>query len=255
MKQIKKIYKTLNLSTYKADGLYIPFDPTWNRVLINLSGGADSAILTFLLCKHIEDNNYNCTVDVVSYIRMWKTRPWQSSIALNVYNWLKNRFPDIVKNRYTTFIPPELEMGAIGLINDLGRPGDAIIGTSYSQYLQAQHGYNAIYNATTKNPPGNTNPRRVVTRDNPQIERSILALLGTDGWFLTPFTLVAKDWIVKQYVNNDVLDLLNTTRSCEGEFSELNYKTYIPNQIVPICNECFWCDERAWAKKEAGIDD
>ena len=42
-------------------------------------------------------------------------------------------------------------------------------------------------------------------------------------------------------------DLFNITRSCEGEFNGINYKTYTPGQFVPLCNECFWCKERAWA--------
>jgi len=56
-----------------------------------------------------------------------------------------------------------------------------------------------------------------------------------------------KDWIIKKYDEENILDLLNITRSCEGEFEDLDYTTYTPGQTVPICGECFWCKEREWA--------
>ena len=62
-----------------------------------------------------------------------------------------------------------------------------------------------------------------------------------------PFVYTKKDWIIKQYFENDIEDLLNLTRSCEGEFDGINYNTYTPGQHIPICGECFWCKEREWA--------
>ena len=64
-----------------------------------------------------------------------------------------------------------------------------------------------------------------------------------------PFVYTTKDWIVKQYFEHSIQDLLDITRSCEGEFEGLDYTTYTPGQHVPVCNECFWCKERQW-----GID-
>lgn len=55
---------------------------------------------------------------------------------------------------------------------------------------------------------------------------------------------VRKNQIIKEYLNLGIKDLLDTTRSCEGEFEGLNYKNYIPYQEVPVCGNCFWCKER-----------
>jgi hypothetical protein len=57
----------------------------------------------------------------------------------------------------------------------------------------------------------------------------------------------SKDWIIKQYYEHNIEDLLKLTRSCEGEFDGIDYLTYTPGQSVPVCNECFWCKEREWA--------
>ena len=255
----KKIYKNTGLTTHEFDNLLIPLNPNWKRAVINLSGGADSALLAFMICKTAEDNNYDFRLDVLSYIRMWKTRPWQSSIAENVYNWLKNRFPDIIGERYTMYIPPELECGAIGTIKigkEQERCLDAVIGLSYSRYLQYQNKYAAVYNATTLNPSSSTHDSRCIDRDNVPARTENVAMLDKDtGWLLVPFRLTEKDWVLQQYINNDILDLLNITRSCEGEFTDITLETYTVGQHIPECGTCFWCEERNWAKKEVGIDD
>ena len=64
---------------------------------------------------------------------------------------------------------------------------------------------------------------------------------------MQPFVHTMNDKIIKQYYENDITDLLNITRSCEGEFENITYKTYMPGQFVPTCNNCFWCKEREWA--------
>lgn len=252
-KSRNKLYNKTDLAFHDINGIKIPLNPEWKKLLINLSGGADSALLAFIICKIIEDNNYDCKLEILTFIRMWKTRPWQYSIALNVYNWLKNRFPDIISERYLYYIPPELEHGAIGKINKTGSAGDAIISYSYSQYLQYQNNYEAVYNATTKNPTGTTHPFRVIERDNPKST----ALINTDNgrYMLFPLMLTEKDWVVMQYINNNILDLYNTTRSCEGEWPDITFETYTEGQQVPECNQCFWCEERTWANKKAGNND
>jgi len=66
-----------------------------------------------------------------------------------------------------------------------------------------------------------------------------------------PFVNVQKDWIVRRYIENNINDLFNITRSCEGEFKNLNYTNYTPYQTVPTCGTCFWCLEREWGIKHA----
>ena len=64
---------------------------------------------------------------------------------------------------------------------------------------------------------------------------------------ISPIKFVSKDWVVKQYKDFKILDLFDITRSCEGEFNDITFKTYKPGQFVPLCNTCFWCKEREWA--------
>jgi hypothetical protein len=66
-------------------------------------------------------------------------------------------------------------------------------------------------------------------------------------WALHPLRFVEKDWVVQQYMTQNIQDLFDITRSCEGEIQGINHTNYVSNQYVPECGECFWCKERKWA--------
>jgi len=134
----------------------------------------------------------------------------------------------------TTFITDEY--GAL-------KPGNRIILRAHNEWVAHTYNLDAWYAAVNKNPdidiPGAL----------PERNEGVLPLhmkhMGVD--ILHPFVYTSKDWIIKQYYEHNIKDLLNLTRSCEGEFDEIDYLTYTPGQSVPICNECFWCKEREWA--------
>ena len=75
------------------------------------------------------------------------------------------------------------------------------------------------------------------------------------------FTLVEKDWIIEQYKNLDIMELFNTTRSCEGDADDFKplgmdhmWYSYVNDRNIKECGKCFWCLERNWAKEKAGIE-
>lgn len=231
------------------DGVNILLDDTWERIAISVSGGADSALLSFLICSLIDQST---EVHIINHTRMWKTRPWQSHDGLVVYNWLRNRFPNIKFTRHTNFIAPELEYGNIGptLVDEYGKnvSGDNIEQRAFAEYICHTFNIDAYFNGITCNPK-NTDIIGMPERDlNPTPDNQHLEKMQHMGkWAIHPFRFIDKSWIIKQYINYDLLDLLNITRSCEGEFENINYTNYQPGQDVPVCNECFWCKEREWA--------
>ena len=216
----------------------------WKRIGISLSGGADSAILAYLICK-----NVSTTTDIhfTSQIRCWKTRPWQGPVADGVIDWFKNRFD----NNFTVhknLVPPELEEPTDYLIKDeygKMKSGNRIILRSHNEYIAHQYNLDALYGGVNMNPDIDI-PGKVAERD----EGHLLPHFVHNGVDIChPFVYTKKDWIIRQYYENSIEDLLDLTRSCEGEFEGLNYTTYTPGQHVPECGECFWCKERQW-----GID-
>lgn len=245
---------------HDMNGVGIPLAADWRNIGVSVSGGADSALLAYLICKIINEHNFFTNVHIISNVRMWKLRPWQRYNSLEVFRWLKNRFPNINIVRHENFIPPEFEWGIQGpkIIDEYGelKSGDTIEIRSHAEFVAHQENLDAYFNAVSHNPPvhltGEMDHRNIEpTLDN--LSKMITTHMGRVSCH--PFRFVQKDWIYRQYLTFDLLDLYNITRSCEGDteqfpeiFNGLNYETFTPGQFVPVCGQCFWCLERHWAE-------
>lgn len=247
-----------DMTKFKKTGtLFIPFDKEWTNVGISLSGGADSALLAYLLASFVEEDQ-QVTFHMISHIRLWKTRPWQRYDSYRVYSWLRTKFPHINFVRHENFIPPELEYSDKGanIVDEYGnvRSGDQIIVRSHAEWLAFENKFDAWFSAKSKNPSDPNITKGMPDREveHPDVNELIKKHEGTLACH--PFLYIEKDWIVKQYVDNDIMDLFHTTRSCEGDFEHLDYTNYVPGKYVPECGECFWCQERNWAKEKNNVE-
>jgi hypothetical protein len=128
-------------------------DPTWKKIGISISGGADSALLSFLICS-----NTDADIHFTNQIRLWRTRPWQEHVADQLVTWFKGRF----KNRFylhRNLIPPELEWADKGptIIDEYGKlkSGNQIILRSHNEYIAHKHKLDALYGGLNQNPSVN----------------------------------------------------------------------------------------------------
>jgi hypothetical protein len=234
--------------------LYIPFSDNWRSVGIALSGGADSALLAYMICDKIPSNRADFTVHVINNIRCWKTKPWQQTDAKSVIRWLENRFPNITFKVHTNFVAPELEHAYGTMITDeYGKEvsGDTLELRAFAEFVCVSEDVDAYFNGVTRNPK-DVDLGGMVARDiDPTMDNSHLQLMEhMDRMVSHPFRFADKSQIMLQYKRLGLEDLLNRTRSCEGEFDHITYKTYTPGQYVPVCGKCFWCLEREWALNE-----
>jgi hypothetical protein len=232
----------------------IPFDKEWRNVAISVSGGADSALLAYMVCELAKE--YSTTIHIINHIRMWKTRPWQQHDADRVYNWLFQRFYHTTFKRHVNFIAPDIEYGNIGpnLTDEYGKKvsGDNIQQRAYAEFICHKYNVDAYYNGVTRNPRlaqfNGMHERDIEPLDD---NRHLEYMIHMGRIASHPFRFVDKSWIVNKYKELDIMELFDLTRSCEGEFENINYETYTPGQYVPVCGECFWCKERAWAINES----
>lgn len=226
------------------DSVEIPLNSKWKRIGISLSGGADSALLAYLIMSKTKADIYFTT-----QIRMWKTRPWQRYVAQEVAGWFKEQF----ENRIThieNFVPPEMEEPGGPLIKDeYGKlkSGNRLILRAHNEFVAHTYNLDAWYAGVNLNPVESMEGA-LDDRNTPSIPVEMQHMNIT---VLHPFINVQKDWIIRQYINHEIGDLLEITRSCEGEFRNLDYQNYIPYQKVPICKTCFWCNEREWGIRNA----
>lgn len=232
--------------------IYIQFDNSWKKIAVSLSGGADSALLTYLVCDYILKNKLNVELHTISHIRCWKTKPWQQYDSIRVFEFLKLKFPTIEFFRHENFIAPELEYDNIGasLVDEYNKKvsGDNIQQRAFAEYLCTKLDIDAYFNGVTKNPE----PLQSEGMDSRNISKSaencyLEYMTHMEKVVAHPFRFIDKSEIYRAYKEHNILDLFEITRSCEGTFSNITYKSYTPYQEVPECGECFWCKERKWA--------
>ena len=253
---IKQLYDSTPYTNilHEVDGVYFPLDKNWKNIGISVSGGADSALLAYLLCELIQTNNYDITVHVITHVRCWKTRPWQRHNSLDVYTALLAKFKNIRFVRHENFLPPDFEWGTKGptIVDEYGKlnSGDIIEIRAFAEYISHKENLDAYFNAVTHNPDIEIEGA-MLTRDIEAKPENLSKMITTHMGKLSshPFRFINKSWIYKQYKKLDILSLFDITRSCEGEFSDITYKTYTPGQYVPVCKKCFWCAERTWAEQ------
>lgn len=253
---IKQLYDLTPYASilHEIDGVYFPIDNKWKNIGISLSGGADSALLAYLLCELIEKHNYDIKVHIISHVRCWKTRPWQKHNSLDVYNWLTKRFNTIQFKRHENFLPPDFEWGTKGptIVDEYGKlnSGDIIEIRAFAEYVGFNENLDAYFNAVTHNPSIEIEGAMSL-RDIEPSPDTLVKLITTHMNRISchPFRFTDKSWVYSQYKRLSILELYNITRSCEGEFSHITYESYTPGQYVPVCKTCFWCAERAWAEQ------
>lgn len=68
-------------------------DKDVNKIAISNSGGLDSSLMTYLLCKYITDNNLN--VEVYPMHGIDNTRPTSPENVQNIINFLREQFPKV----------------------------------------------------------------------------------------------------------------------------------------------------------------
>jgi tRNA U34 2-thiouridine synthase MnmA/TrmU len=228
----------------------VPFNPKWKNIAIAVSGGADSALLAYMVCQKAKE--HNITIHIINHIRCWKTKPWQQDNADTVCKWLFQNFYHTTFKRHINFIAPDLEYGNVGpnLTDEYGKQvsGDNIQARAYAEYICKKYNIDAFYNGVTRN-PRLAQFNGMSERDiDPTEDNKHLAEMEHMGFMVYhPFRFTDKSEIVKMYSELGLTDLFEITRSCEGEIVGIDYKNYIPGQYVPVCNECFWCKERQWA--------
>lgn len=234
----------------------IPFDPKWRNVAVAVSGGADSALLAYMVCQKAKEQDHNVTIHIINHIRCWKTKPWQQYNADHVFEWLFQKFYHTTFKRHTNFIAPELEYAVTGpiFVDEYNKKvsGDNIQQRAYAEYICKAHNIDAYYNGVTRN-PRDIDLGGMKERDIDQNESNIhlLDMTHMGVRVLHPFRFTDKSKIVKMYKDLGILDLFEITRSCEGEIPGIDYTNYTKGQPVPVCGECFWCKEREWAIEQS----
>ncbi len=206
-------------------------DKDVNKIAISNSGGLDSSLMTYLLCKYITDNNLN--VEVYPMHGIDNTRPTSPENVQNIINLLREQFPKVKIHDMLTWdntkdwIVPKTKKDSAGL-------------TKHCVENNITH----IYGGRTANPPPDVmhqigmkamQSERIHNNDKDISER----IRG--GYLIRPWVNVDKKFIYDLYVKFNLLETLAPlTWSCIGFADATNF-------FSKPCGKCEWCKEKKWA--------
>lgn len=202
------------------------------KICINISGGADSAMILWMLIQYCEKFIPDAEIHVITSanpIKGWYNANWSTRVLDKV---LQITGTNLIKSHYTFYSTDQIRSE----IDEAERS------------IKKLHDITFTIHGTTQNPsldtPGLEDGGRFAKRDPghsvPIIEEYEN---GITRWM--PLIKVDKRMSVYLYEHFDLMeDLFPSTRSCEQEARHNKDK---PDWMITHCGECWWCRERHWA--------
>ena len=199
---------------------------TLKYIGVQMSGGADSTLIAYLIAAHIVKYNLKTRLRRITFGFGNKSEILKKAEDIQ-YTITKLIGKDIWEDPYTAFY----EHKNMHSIKD------------QLTYLFDNDLIDHVIHGVTKNPPIEELPDHENTR---MVERDEPVLYDNEYWS-APFYNLTKDVILQEYFNLGIESLLFDTCSCDANIS--------PKLIVP-CGACWWCKERQWAFNKIGkLDD
>lgn len=221
----------------------IPIDPSFQNIGIKMSGGADSSLLAFILCKHLKNkvNFHAITLDN-------PLKPYQIEFATSVIDWLENTFnfkfashtkkmasseDDLVDEQeltlYHTYQKHNLDAHFIGVTaNPLNYEENDILKKTW-KYRDPERDPIEEYSEFDSY---QLQDAVIFQKLGKPIPNSNITING-----FAPFSNIDKKAIAELYQHYNLIDtLFPMTRSCEKE----------TNYFLQHCGRCWWCGEREY---------
>ena len=195
--------------------------PNVKRVGVQVSGGADSALVLYTLVKCIKD------ADIYVITGSLNTE--------NNFNeqYAKDVVAEVVRLTDTKSIKEHIFKRQRKRGEQAGTDPDVIYRKGMLHNVAKKYNLDLMLNGVTILDEG-----RDERRDKPML------LKIEDEWLVIPvfrpFAQNDKRTIMKQYKKLDIMSLFEKTWSCEGTIESTQ------NFTVP-CGKCWWCKERQWA--------
>lgn len=208
------------------------FPEDYKYIVMKISGGLDSAICFYMLCKYIKEERQDLSVIPMTH-NDWR-KPYQVKWAKKIIAWMKKEFPDVTIHEHET---SQLEHG-MDYIKGQARDKRAILKRLHSEGRPASvtiHGQNMMPDAKVQEDWECIGP-------NPEDERDKIQDPWKPEWHMfRPIINLNKKEVAELYQKFNLQDtLFNQTRSCENPSAEItqNFETH--------CGYCWWCKEREW---------
>lgn len=231
------IFETVFQCQKSDNKIIIPLDPDWKILGIQLSGGLDSALLTYLTAITIQKNKLKTKIRTISCDV--GNKPDYLPTARRVLAKLKEltEFENWEKP-YEYSIP----------LRESKNPMKLYASTNHMKALYLTNYIDFGFNGVTKNPPEAA--RKNFTDDEyRELERDLPSTIYQAEKSARPLAFCDKQGVVELYAQQGLIhSLFPLTLSCD-----VNKENVVDGKIP--CGKCWWCDERRWGLRANGLDE
>jgi 3'-phosphoadenosine 5'-phosphosulfate sulfotransferase (PAPS reductase)/FAD synthetase len=213
-----------------------PLGKPINTIGLWMSGGADSALLCYMLAEKIKNEQLTCKIQPIT---IDYKRPFMG-IAENAKDKVIELLdcPDLFLPHIVYHPPEGITWGAFELAKQFHI-------RNYEHFKDNK--IQALFSGITTNPPVEVQEQflwgilgDVEIKRGTEVAKEKVRYFEKDGGEfleLKPFFDVDKQELARIYNSKGLLDsLFPLTRSCEDL-----------NTVLGHCGECWWCEERQWA--------
>jgi len=200
-----------------------------------ISGGADSSLLAYLLCREIKEQNLDIKFQPLTVRR---GRPNNPFYAEGVIDFIKEDLDVDFILPHELYYPP---------LEDAKMTEMIIFWERDSENFR-QNKFQILYSGITCNPPDDAGvPKNKERNRDEESDRPTVNINGIKH-YINPFFQINKKWEAEVYKDFGLLDtLFPLTYSCEGDAEDTKTHTWHCGNTLPEENQCWWCLERKWA--------
>ena len=252
--------KTMLLKANNQTVDFFDFDYSkYKKMGVSLSGGSDSALLFYLMAKHLKN------VQIVPWSAYEQSddplreRPLTIEAAEKIVDWIRNQFPNANISNHFKYVydrtcpetfkeaeklnTPEYKyypMPTLGIVKVL------LVHKGVSKMWEEGH-IDFFANGITSNPPLDVmkdwrhyEERRSRKSDIFEYDKRPGKICESRIYY-KPFVNINKKWVAGMFEQEGLMDtLFPLTESCTGFAQDTNWWT-------EPCRDCFWCNEKYWA--------
>lgn len=215
--------------------IIITFPKHIKKIGVKISGGLDSALILYIICKYVAEENPNVSIVPITIEKQIVKFHYKFSEL--IINWCKKEFPDVIFENHKK-------------INQYPNSGHNTTQHMYLYKLIEEKIIDSHFWGGTANPPENIIFKNLNGHIlEPPIDRKYIGklkrtsvILKKDYFLYQPLININKKGVYEIYKKFGLLDtLFLLTRSCENESREAtnNYTTHCGNN-------CWDCFERKW---------
>lgn len=215
--------------------LYVPDK---GNIMVSLSGGADSALLAYILAFHIKERGLPTKVYLITCEVL--TRPYNLLYSYEV----SKKIEELLDFRFEK----HFVYGRPDHIKKFSSEQKVEFHSRYVSSYMKSYQIEELYSGLTANPPEDVlpdteNAERERCRDDLSWRRDLEVREGLQ----VPFIHIDKLVIAKLFDHYQITEaLLPITRSCESDLEESDFFKKTCFEIRSPGEECWWCREKAY---------